>query len=81
MNPDYDIVKKLLHLYYDVKLVTFDIDRNKKIDNTIPSIHTAIHTANTSTVSDKNITSSYHRPEHRGRFLHTLAARQAMHCT
>ena len=27
-NPDYDIVIKRLHLYYDMKLVTFDIDRN-----------------------------------------------------
>ena len=27
-NPDYDIVIKRLHLYYDMKLVTFRIDRN-----------------------------------------------------
>ena len=27
-NPDYDIVSKRLHLYYDMKLVTFGIDRN-----------------------------------------------------
>ena len=25
-NPDYDIVIKRLHLYYDMKLVTFGID-------------------------------------------------------
>ena len=29
MNPDYDIFIKRLHLYYDLKLVTFSIDRNK----------------------------------------------------
>ena len=26
-NPDYDIVIKRLHLYYEMKLVTFGIDR------------------------------------------------------
>ena len=26
-NPDYDIVIKRLHLYYNMKLVTFGIDR------------------------------------------------------
>ena len=28
-NPDYDIVIKRLHLYYDMKLVTFGIDKEK----------------------------------------------------
>ena len=27
-NPEYDIVIKRLHLYYDMKLVTFGIDRD-----------------------------------------------------
>ena len=31
MNPDYDMVIKRLHLYYDMKLVTFGIDRNKNL--------------------------------------------------
>ena len=30
-NPDYDIVTKKLHLYYDMKLVIFGIDRDKKL--------------------------------------------------
>ena len=30
-NPDYDIVIKRLHLYYDMKLVTFDIDKDKNL--------------------------------------------------
>ena len=30
-NPDYDVVIKRLHLYYDMKLVTFRIDRNRNI--------------------------------------------------
>ena len=30
-NPDYDIVIKGLHLYYDMKLVTFRIDRKRNL--------------------------------------------------
>ena len=30
-NPDYDIGINRLHLYYDVKLVTFRIDRNRDL--------------------------------------------------
>ena len=31
INPDYDIVMKRLHLYYDMKLVTFGIDRKRNL--------------------------------------------------
>ena len=30
-NPDYDLVKDRLHLYYNMQLVTFDIDRDKNL--------------------------------------------------
>ena len=30
-NPDYDIVIKRLHLHYDMKLVTFSIDRKRNL--------------------------------------------------
>ena len=30
-NPDYDLVIKGLHLYYDMKLVIFGIDNNKNL--------------------------------------------------
>ena len=30
-NPDYDLVIKILHLYYDMKLVTFSIDRYRNL--------------------------------------------------
>ena len=30
-NPDYDIVIKRLHLYYDMKLVTFGIDKKRNL--------------------------------------------------
>ena len=31
MNPDYNIVIKRLHLYYDMKLVTFEIDKDRNL--------------------------------------------------
>ena len=31
MNPNYNIVIKRLHLYYDAKLVTFGIDRKRNL--------------------------------------------------
>ena len=30
-NPDYDIVIKRLHLYYDMKLITFGIDIHRNL--------------------------------------------------
>ena len=30
-NPDYDIVIKTLHLYYDMKSVTFGIDKKRNL--------------------------------------------------
>ena len=30
-NPDYDLFIKQLHLYYDMKLVTFGIDKNRNL--------------------------------------------------
>ena len=30
-NPDYDLVIKRLHLYYDMKLATFSIDRDRNL--------------------------------------------------
>ena len=54
-NPDYDLVIKRLHLYYDMKLVTFGIDNNKNLDPAISNFHTALHTAATDDVSNRNI--------------------------
>ena len=31
MNPDYDIVIKRLHLYYDMKLIMFGIEKDKNL--------------------------------------------------
>ena len=35
-NPDYDLVIGKLHLYYDMKLVTFDIDKERNLIIQLP---------------------------------------------
>ena len=43
-NPDYDIVIKRLHLYYDMKLVAFGIDKVEEFDSSFSSFCTALYT-------------------------------------
>ena len=59
-NPDIDLVIERLHLYYNMQLVTFGIDKDKNCIVSISSIHTTIHTTATDTVSGRNTTSSHH---------------------
>ena len=61
INPGYYLVIKRLYLYYDMKLVTFGIDKDKKPDNTISTIHTAIHTTTANIISNRDGASSNHR--------------------
>ena len=42
-NPDYDIVIKRLYLYYDMKLVTFGIDRDRNLIIQFPILYNHIH--------------------------------------
>ena len=60
-----------LHLYYDMQLVTFGIDKDKPY-NTISSVHTTIHTTATDTIPIRNSTSSKHRQEYTGTIIHAL---------
>ena len=59
-NPDYDIVIKRLHLYYDMKLVTFGIGKDRNLIIQFPFC-TAIYPTATDTVSDRNSISSHCR--------------------
>ena len=42
-NPDYDLVIDQIHLYYDMPLVTFGIDRDSNLIIQFPCICTAIY--------------------------------------
>ena len=81
INPDYDLVIKRLHLYYDIKVVTFGIDNDRNHNSTISSIHTAIYMATTDIISDRDSTSSNHRSKDTTAILHTFAGRKTIHCT
>ena len=59
MNPDYDILIKRLHLYYDMKLVTFSM--SSKFDNSVSNFHSTIYATIIDIVSDRNSTSSHCR--------------------
>ena len=41
-NPEYDLVMKRLHLYYDMKLAAFGKDQHFGLHYTIPSICTTL---------------------------------------
>ena len=50
-NPDYDIVIERFHYYYDMKLVTFGIDRDKILVIQF-TVYTVIYTAAADTISN-----------------------------
>ena len=62
-NPDYNIVIKRLHLYYNMKLITFGIDR-KKNNYTISNFCTTLHTATTNIISIGNSSHPYCRQKY-----------------
>ena len=70
-NPDYDLVIDRLHLYYDMTLVTFGIDKERNLLIQFFSISSAIYTTTSNVISNRNCTSSSHRSEHIGTLLHT----------
>ena len=57
-NPEYDIVIKRLHLYYDMKLATFGIDRKKKSYYTIPNFCSTLYTTTINIISIRKSSSS-----------------------
>ena len=62
-SPDSDIGMKRLHLYYDMKLVTFGIGRVLKFYNSIFSFYPAIYKTAADIVSVRASTNSHYRPK------------------
>ena len=60
-NPDYVIVIKRLHLYYDMKLVTFRIDQKKKLNYTISDFRTTLFPTTINFISARDSSSSHSR--------------------
>ena len=44
-KPDYNIILKRLHLYYDMKLVTFGIDRERNLIIQFPFLYSHTHSS------------------------------------
>ena len=68
-NPDYDLVIDRLHLYYDMQLVTFGINKDKNLIIQFP-VFIQPHTTATDIISDRASTSSDYRSEYTGTILH-----------
>ena len=62
-NPDYDLVIDRLHLYYDMQLVTFDIDKDRNLIIQFPVFKTTVYPTTLDTIPTGNCTSSNFRPE------------------
>ena len=60
-NPDYDVVIKRLHLYYDMKLVTFGIDKKRNLIIQFPIFVQPYTQTAINFISNRNSTSPYCR--------------------
>ena len=60
-NPDHDLDINILYLYYDVKLVTFGVDRNRNLVIQFPVFIQPCTQQLDNTVSNRDNTISDHR--------------------
>ena len=79
MNPDNDIVIKRLHLYYDMKLVTFNIDRDKYLIIQFP-VFIQPSTQQLLVLYQIEAVPVPIRSKHTGRIQHTSKDGHTMHC-
>ena len=80
-NPDYDIVIKRLHMYYDMKLVTFGIDRNKNLIMQFLVSYSHTHISYLYCIKIETVPVPIIDTEHTCRFLHLFTGRQTIYCT
>ena len=76
--PDYDIVIKRLHIYYDMKLVTFGIDRNRNLIIQFPIFVATLYTTTINIIQTRNSSRTYCRQKHYNRFLHSTPNQKAI---
>ena len=79
-NPDYALVLDRLHLYYDMQLVTFSIDREMNLVIQFPVFIQPIHTETTNPISIRNSSGSNTRHQHRCTILYLSTCEQTIHC-
>ena len=71
-NPDYDLVVDRLHLYYNMQLVTFGIDKDKNLIIQFPVFIQPYTQQPLILYQLENSTCSNYRPEQTSAFLHTI---------
>ena len=71
-NPNYNLVLDRLHLYYDMQLVTFGIDKDMNLHYTGPSVHTTIHSNTLNFIPVGDCTHSYFGQKYQSTIIHTF---------
>ena len=78
-NPGYNLVIDRLHLYYDMELVTFSIDKERNLIIQFP-VFIQPYTQQPLILYQIETTSSNHRSKHTDTILYTPTYKQAIHC-
>ena len=79
-NPDYALVLDTLHLYYDMHLVTFGIDKEMNLVIQFPVFIQLYIQKPLNPISIRDSSSTNTRHKHRGPILHPSACEQTLHC-
>ena len=78
-NPDYDLVIDRLHLYYNMQLVTFDMDKDKNLIIQFP-VFIQPYTQQPLILYQLETTSPHNRPKYTSTILHTPTNWETIHC-
>ena len=80
-NPDYNFMIDRLHLYYDMQVVTFGINKDKNLIIQFPVFIQPYTQQPLITVSIRSSTSSHHRPKYTCIIIHPhLQVEKHTHC-
>ena len=71
-NPVYDLAIDRLHLYYNMQLVIFGIDKDKNLIIQFPVFIQSYTQQPLILLSGRDSTTTHNRPEHTGTILQTL---------
>ena len=69
-NPDYTLVFERLHLYYNMPLVTFGVDRKHESCDSVSSIHTTIHSETIGSLPVRDCSSPDIGHQYGSQFIH-----------
>ena len=77
-NPDYDLVLDRLHLYYDMQLITFSIDKDLNLVIQFPVFIQPYTQKPLISISTRDSSSSDIGQEHQGSVIHAFASEKAL---